>query len=511
MAGSMRAWRRLASLCLCLVLVAASAGCLSPATVATPTSTPPPTALAEAATPSALPATPTDTATATATVAATSAPAFPSATALPLTPTLPPSATAVASAPTSTRGAIATPTKAPATATATRAAIATRAVTATAVPTATVAPTATPASAPRPSSGRVFLGYYVPYDPSSWRSLQAQAANLDYVALQVATFDYCGGISSREDRTLQAFARARGLPVLASVFTNSEPLNHTVLTNPTARANAVQQVARFVVEAGYDGVDLDLEAVPATDRQALTAFVAQVSAAVRQQGKMVVMAVPAKARDATTGWAGAYDYAALAPHVDLVVIMSYGYTTSSSTTPGSTAPYSWVEQVAAFATSQFPAHKVLLGVGLWAYDWNTTAGGRAKALRYPQAAALAAAYGAPITLDPVTRSAKFSYTARAGDALPYQESLPPISHDLVERRPASCPLGPPPPTTPVPRTPTATPPGAAVQNHTVWLENAAAVSAKLDIVSRYGAGGAAGWRLGQEDPASWPIIAAWRR
>lgn len=363
---------------------------------------------------------------------------------------------------------------------------------------------------PRPAANRVFLGYYVPYDPSSWHTLQAQVGSLDYVALQVATLDYCGGVSSTEDRTLKAFAKSRGLPVLASLFTSSEPLNHAVLTNPTAAANAVQQIAAYVREEGYDGIDLDLEAVPATDRQALTAFVAKVSAALRQEGKLVMMAVPPKTREVMTGWAGAYDYAALAPHLDLVVIMSYAYTTSSSA-PGSTAPYNWVDQVAAYATSQFPREKVLLGMAFYGYDWNTTVGGRAKALRYPQAAALASAYGTSIVLDPTTRSAKFSYTAKRGDSQPYQDSLPPINHDTYARRPAACPIGPPPPPTAVPRTPTPTPAAPELQNHTVWLEDAAAVSAKLGIATRHGAGGAAAWRLGQEDPAVWPIVEAWKR
>ncbi len=381
-------------------------------------------------------------------------------------------------------------------------------------PTATATPTRTPqpptaTATQRPQASRIFMGYYVPYDPSSWAALAEQADSLDNVALQVASLDYCGNVSSKDDRTLLAFARARGLPVLASVFTSSGPLNHSVLTNPSATANAVQQLVDYVVEVGYAGLDVDLEGVPAGDRAALTSFVARLSAALRERGKLVTMAVPAKTREVTTGWAGAYDYAALAPHLDLAVIMSYAYTTSSSA-PGSTAPYDWVERVAAYAASQFSPQKTLLGLAFYGYDWNTTLGGRAKALRYPQAAALAAAYGAGIRLDPATRSATFTYTAKAGDRLPYQESLPPLQHDIVERKAPACPLTPPPPT-PVPRTPTPTPVPPPTQNHVVWLENAASVAERLAIAERYGLRGTVAWRLGQEDPAVWPVIDEWRQ
>ncbi len=435
--------------------------------------------------------------------------------------------------PTSTPGETATSTPSPSasplpTETATVLATAEPSATATAVasprptqtptprpPTATAAPTRTPqpptaTATPRPQARRVFMGYYVPYDPSSWTTLAAQADALDYVALQVATLDYCGNVASKDDRTLLAFARARGLPVLASVFTSSGPLNHSVLTNPDSTANAVQQLVDYVVEVGYAGLDVDLEGVPADDRAALTSFVARLSAALRERGKLITMAVPAKTRDVTTGWAGAYDYAALAPHLDLAVIMSYSYTTSSSA-PGSTAPYDWVERVAAYAAGQFTPRKTLLGLAFYGYDWNTTLGGRATALRYPQAAALAAAYGASIRLDPTTRSATFAYTAKAGDPLPYQQSLPPLNHEIVERKAPACPLTPPPPPTPVPRTPTPTPVPPPMQDHIVWLENAASVAERLGIAERYGLRGAVAWRLGQEDPAVWPLIEDWKQ
>ena len=55
------------------------------------------------------------------------------------------------------------------------------------------------------------LGYYVPYDSTSWTSLEAHADQLDIVSAQWATIDACGGISSRDDQTLKQFAHAHGL------------------------------------------------------------------------------------------------------------------------------------------------------------------------------------------------------------------------------------------------------------------------------------------------------------
>lgn len=358
--------------------------------------------------------------------------------------------------------------------------------------------------------GRVFLGYYVPYDASSWASLEANADQLDYVACQWVSVDLCGNIGSQDDVTLIQFARSRGIGVLPSVFTTSGSVNHRLLTDEATASRVISQLVDYVVAEGYDGLDIDLEGVNAADRQQLTAFVARLSRELRNRGKLVTMAVPAKTYDATTGWAGAYDYAALAPHVDYFVIMAYAYTTSSSA-PGSTAPYNWVEKVAAFASSQIPAAKVLLGVAFYGYDWNTTAGGRARALRYPEAQAIMAAYGVNVTIDPTTRSATFSYTARPTDPPIQWPAVQPLSHEIKSRTRPPCPLYTPvPPTTPAPPTATPTPAPAPVQQHVVWLENGASVGARLDIARKYGIGGVAAWRLGQEDPAIWPLVSSYR-
>lgn len=420
--------------------------------------------------------------------------------------TAPASATQITASPTALP-----PTVQPAgTAAATRASLTpTATLQATVQPTATLPKAATPiatgvatpAQAPAPP---LLLGYYVPYDASSWHSFQEHAGQVDVVAPQWVSLDACGGLSSQDDLTLVQFARARGVKVLPTLFTISGWANHALLTTPNSVSKAQQQIVNYVVEEGYDGIDLDLEGVDANDRQAFTDFVAALGAQLHSKGKLLFLAVPAKTYDATTGWAGAYDYAALSKHLDRLTIMAYAYSTSESP-PGSTAPYAWVEKVTAFAVSQVPASKVLLGVAGYGYDWNTTVGGRARALRYAQAEAIASAYGAAISLDPVARSATFAYTAQAADPLVDGPAVPPVEHDIRRRTAAPCSLVPATPTSgPVPTAlPRPTP--VPVQQHVVWLENAASLVAKLEIAQRHGVGGISIWRLGQEDPAVWGI------
>lgn len=376
------------------------------------------------------------------------------------------------------------------------------------------------ASNPRANRGNnsgkpVVLGYYVPYDPTSWASFQAQASSLDYVAGQWVTVDSCGGIGSRDDRTLIAYADKRGVKVLPSLLTSSGWLNNRLLTDPAVSERFLNEIVRYVVEMGYPGFDLDLEGINSEDRDAYSSFVAKLADALHKRGKILTLAIPAKASDVRTGWAGPYDYAALGRHADLILLMTYDYSWSTGP-PGSIAPQQWVDKVAAYAVSQMPASKVLLGLAFYGYDWNTTVGGRARALLYPQAVALAAQYGTRITTDSTSISGTFSYTAKAGDTVPPPPPVPAVRNDIAVRTPGACPFL----TPSKPTGPTATPEPAAtprptstpvpVAQHIVWLEDANSTAARLEIARRYGIGGVGAWRLGQEDPKVWPHLEAYR-
>ena len=104
--------------------------------------------------------------------------------------------------------------------------------------------------------------------------------------------------------------------------------------------------------------------------------------------------------------------------------MTYDYSWANGP-PGSIAPQRWVDRVASYAVSQIPPSKVLLGLAFYGYDWNTTVGGEARALLYPQAEALARQYGTEITTDQVTLSATFSYTEKAGTSCAPMPGVPP--------------------------------------------------------------------------------------
>ncbi|MBI2886266.1 MAG: hypothetical protein HYY02_03555 [Chloroflexi bacterium] len=310
-------------------------------------------------------------------------------------------------------------------------------------------------------TGKVRWAYYVPYAANSLESLRRNVVHLTHLSPYWYQIDEEGNLIStgsqevaernrEEVLRLARGNRVRVLPMIKNSATYAA--FHPVLAEAELRKRAIDRIVGMTVEGGFEGAHIDFEGLDGADRPHLTTFMAELAAALRAAGKMVTQAVPAKDVERTTGWAGAYDYAALAPSNDLVVIMTYGYGTA---VPQSTAPYPWVQRSTAFAASQIPPAKLLLGLAWYGYDWNRTAGS-VTALRHVEALTRAQTYTAALRFDDATKTPTFTYTADE-------------------------------------------------QEHEVWFEDARSNDAKMDLVFQYGLAGAAGWRMGHEDPAVWPL------
>jgi spore germination protein YaaH len=134
--------------------------------------------------------------------------------------------------------------------------------------------------------------------------------------------------------------------------------------------------------------------------------------------------------------------------------MAYDYHWASSG-PGPIAPVSWVRGVLAYARTQIPASKIILGIPLYGYDW---AGRHGANLTSQQAVRLAARYHARVRYDSASQSPWFSYTAADGS------------------------------------------------RHQVWFENPASSRAKLALARAAGAGGVFLWMYGDEAPGTWAAL-----
>ena len=255
--------------------------------------------------------------------------------------------------------------------------------------------------------------------------------------------------------------RASGLPLVPTLANInhqgswSYPNVSRVLHDPATTRRNIAAITALVVRQHYAGIDIDYENLHAADRAAFTSFVTRLAAALHARGKILSVALFAKASNA--GYAPrnvAQDYAALGRVADQVRLMGYDYHWATSP-PGPVAPAGWIRQVLAYAKTQIPAAKIILGLPQYGYDWS---GGYGRSITWAQAVQLARQPSARRHYSRSAQAPWFTYTARSG------------------------------------------------RRHTVWFEDAESTRAKLALAQGSGIGGVYLWMYGNGDPATWPAL-----
>jgi spore germination protein len=252
-------------------------------------------------------------------------------------------------------------------------------------------------------------------------------------------------------------AGLRLVPTLANVVDGDfayQPIAAILHDKDRTEAH-VAAIVDLVERDDFAGIDIDYEDLHAGDRQVFTDFVTELADALHARGKLLSVALFAKASDAGYDQRNvAQDYAAIGRVADQVRLMGYDYHWSSSP-PGPIAPVDWINTVLAYARTQIPPDKIILGIPMYGYDW---VGNRGASVSWQQAVQLARRHHVPITFDKASQSPWFRYTDSAGTV------------------------------------------------HEVWFENAASVAAKLSAARAIDAGGVYLWLYGPEDTGVWRAL-----
>ncbi len=257
-----------------------------------------------------------------------------------------------------------------------------------------------------------------------------------------------------------------------------------LLAKPAARAQIVQAITTMVVSNNFDGVDLDFEGFAFVDSNKTwpktaplwTALVKELSASLRAQNKILSVSTP-YVLDPAGKQRGYYVYAwaAIAPYIDRLRIMTYDYSVSKV---GPIGPISWAERTVQYAVKVMAPSKVFVGIAGYGRDWVTSVtgvcpanvasvikpGAKAATFLMRNAQDLAATYGVTPTYDAKFGESTFTYQKV------YNGNT---SGGLA----TSC---------------TAT--------RTAWYQDAQSYALRAALVDKYRLGGLAAWTIGMEEP-----------
>lgn len=310
-------------------------------------------------------------------------------------------------------------------------------------------------------------------------SFMANADMFSHVSLFWYYLDEEGEIRkyrrAREDQALLRFARTSGVKTLALIANDGDSTTENwdrhrvarVIRDPERRQAHIEDLVELANELGFDGINIDYEALDRQDRDDFTRFINELAQALHVRGKILAVAIHPKtalADPKEDNGSHAQDLPALAQAADQMHFMTYGQH-GAGTGPGPIATTRWVDDVLSFAIDKrrVPADKLFVGVPLYAEAWRER-------------------------------------TCWSGSCFSSDDDL--VFADVIRRQALAT----------APRSIHAGADGAFLSyeqggsRHVLWYEDAASVLAKFDMAARRGVCNAAFWRLGGEDEAIWEAL-----
>ena len=294
------------------------------------------------------------------------------------------------------------------------------------------------------------------YPSSDLMSLNKTLANLTYLSIFSYMVNGDGTLVTISDEPMIRAARNAGVAPLM-VINNRRFLSDVasqLLYSPQAQDRLLDSVLDIMGRKGYYGLNIDLEYVYPSDREAYNQFLAKMAAAMRQNGYIISSAVAPKYAASQQGILyTAHDYPVHGRLMDFVVIMTYewGYRYGP---PMAVSPVPKVKQVLDYAVTAIPPDKILMGIPDYGYDW-INGEFPAEHLSAQQAVRRAFDVNGTIQFDPVSQAPFYKY------------------YD-AEGRP-----------------------------HTVWFNDARSWQALLKLVDQYGLGGVSIWMIVDYAPQFW--------
>lgn len=328
---------------------------------------------------------------------------------------------------------------------------------------------AIPSSVTTVVPGKMVQTYYVNTDDGH-AALMAHLNQIDVLSPGWYDANADGSITGYAPRDVIDAAHANGIAIIPLVVNKDvDPgVGHAILSDPARRAALARNLVNEAKTYGYAGFQLDFEQIPWTDRDLLTALVADCASAFHAAGlNLSIAVIPRLPGDDTAGgalldyfhqWSGAYDFAALARYADFLSFMTYDEH-NGVTPPGAVSGTPWMRRALEFSLQGVPPEKATLGLPTYYHDWTGT--GYLTSSSYADAMTLAQEYGATPAMDPTEEEVHFGYDAYG------------VHHEL-------------------------------------WIESTDTLRRKLPLMYEYGLKGISVWRLGFEDPSFWSLIPARR-
>ena len=233
----------------------------------------------------------------------------------------------------------------------------------------------------------------------------------------------------------------------------------TILNSYAKRQELIEKIVEVCVEYQLDGINIDFENMYEADKDKFSRFIIELEPRIKEIGG--VLSVDVTAPDGDPNWSLCYDRNVIAHVADYIVFMAYDQYGNSSTKPGTTAGFNWVETniIKFIENEDVEPSKIILGIPFYTRQWTIDSNGKIKK-------------------DDSGVVSMLNIKIPNNVEKQWDEEL---QQYYIEYKSG---------------------------NDTIkmWIEDGTSIAAKVSLVTKYGLAGTSGWRKDMETSNVWSII-----
>ena len=231
----------------------------------------------------------------------------------------------------------------------------------------------------------------------------------------------------------------------------------TILNSYAKRQELIEKIVEVCVEYQLDGINIDFENMYEADKDKFSRFIIELEPRIKEIGG--VLSVDVTAPDGDPNWSLCYDRNVIAHVADYIVFMAYDQYGNSSTKPGTTAGFNWVETniIKFIENEDVEPSKIILGIPFYTRQWTTNSSGKITDRGVVSMLNIKIPNNVEKQWDEEQQQYYIEYKS---------------GNDTIK----------------------------------MWIEDGTSIAAKVSLVTKYGLAGTSGWRKDMETSNVWSII-----
>ena len=155
-------------------------------------------------------------------------------------------------------------------------------------------------------------------------------------------------------------------------------ITSNILNSYTKRQTLIQSIVEKCAQYDIDGINVDFENMYEDDKDKFSRFIIELMPRMQEMG--IVLSVDVTAPDGGANWSLCYNRNVLGDVADYLVFMAYDQYGTSSTKPGTTAGFNWVETSLKkiIEYDEVDTEKIILGMPFYTRQWTIAQDGTIK-------------------------------------------------------------------------------------------------------------------------------------